>query len=552
MKKIFLIGFFVMAFFLFLPSLSFSSVYHSIECTSIGGSANGYVQTTNIYFNSCSGAVTNREDIMATGGGIQYQNNEECNIYEWPNNVKTLKGTYTANATAYSSSVIIIDSVCPPDDGCLEFQIKIDGVCQYCPTDTHFVIGADPPRCDPDSCPEFQLRIDGVCQSCPVDTHFVIGADPPRCDPDSCGEFEVMIDGDCQSCPVDTHFATGSDPPRCDPDSCGEFEVMIDGGCQSCPEGTSFIVGDPPSCSEPCSSGEFVGTKCVPYCPPSSGGEPGEYIIGSEEGDPEMCKVPPEPLDPDCSTGTYLNSECVPPCTGNALQPGTIGVEDNGQICKAPECPKSHTWINGECKTTEILDVPPPTIPDPTDPPPEGAEKPVIDPTKTPEENTLPLLGAIKDDTKGLIGVGNESNKYLGNIDKTLNTIAGNQIKSGTNDNINTQKIVDAIGDSSELKGKVGTLPADNTYDSALDDVTEKNDGLLAHVTQYIASGIPILGVIRNSNITASGSSVISTTFYDKPFVFDFADYESFFHAAGVILVFASTVMAFSIISGKG
>lgn len=93
-----------------------------------------------------------------------------------------------------------------------------------------------------------------------------------------------------------------------------------------------------------------------------------------------------------------------------------------------------------------------------------------------------------------------------------------------------------------------------NNYDATFDPVEYQidNDSLTSAMTDYIASGIPIISFIQGSGLDLSGAtSSLSFDLYGKTITFDFAPYESVLNTIGIFLSFMSVISAFMIIIKK-
>jgi hypothetical protein len=116
-----------------------------------------------------------------------------------------------------------------------------------------------------------------------------------------------------------------------------------------------------------------------------------------------------------------------------------------------------------------------------------------------------------------------------------------------------SQKVTEASVDMGEI-----VLPEDNEYSSALDETDEQGQRILQELptdsfetklTNYIATGIPLFGYIKNTSIhLSSASSSLSLSIFGHPVFVDFAPYESTINQAGDILFYLTILSSFLII----
>lgn len=504
MKKTFFLGFFVMAFFLFIPSVLFAATYSVVNT---GAATSSYSSTKTCTVNYCSGLLS-CTTVSGSSTLSTYQK-KQMSI-----------GVLTNSGSAFTASsfpeMIGDPSTCTNTCVAPLVYDPLTTSCS-CGPGLELVAGQCIPVC---TAPETR-QVDNSC-SCGSGLELVAGQCLPVCIlPETrqydltcgCGPNKELIEGVC----VDRTCA----PPQ--------IWSTVNQQCENCPDQTVYLT-DP--------------IRCEPIiCDPP--------LVWSTEL--QTCNPPP--------TCDELRNQCIGECVavGQGDMDFTCSINAEGnQIstcnCIPPETEYTETIIEPSEETT-------PTNPPETEPPPETPPEP------NPNEANSAVLTNIANNILGINNRLDNTNGYLSNIDlnvaKTVNNLDAinhnignignktNSLLTGISAKLTALNHQNTVEPKPLIIGGSLTLPVDNIYDTEIEPLEEVNQGLFTHITNYIASGIPILSTIRNTKIIASGSSIISTTFYGKPFYVDFANWSSQLHMAGIILVFGATVAAFYIVSGK-
>lgn len=286
-----------------------------------------------------------------------------------------------------------------------------------------------------------------------------------------------------------------------------------------------------------CSDSTGINSNCVVDLSKLS---PCECIvppITDPKPDPED---PPEP--PNCA-----NFEAA--CSANGCKPSCISDPDTGFI------------LSKNCDCGQ----------DPTDPGPDG-EIGTPDDTekddlangwlKAIEENTdktasavneaseknIEWLKAIKHNVDAAIEndkryfLDSSGKPYLKTISEKLDSLEA--ALEGSEDDL----VITTVGS--------GTLPLDNVYSTTFTQEEGfeplPEDTFSQELSDYIASGIPLISYIKDSSINlSSASSVLSLNLYGRSYSVDFSRYVGLVDSAGNILLALTVLSSFMIIIGR-
>jgi hypothetical protein len=286
-----------------------------------------------------------------------------------------------------------------------------------------------------------------------------------------------------------------------------------------------------------CSDSTSIASSCVVDVSKLS---PCECIvppIKDKEPDPEE---PPEP--PSCA-------DFEAACSDKGCKPSCISDPETGEILST----------NCDCGT------------DPTDPGPDGEIGTPDDEEKDDlangwlkaiEENTDKTANAVKE-------AGEKTNTWLKaikhNIDNSLENDKKYFLDSSGKPYLKSiseklDKLVEGSGEPEELTITTvgsGTLPDDNVYSTTFTEeegfAPLPEDTFSQELSDYIASGIPLISYIKESSINlSSASSVLSLNIYGRSYSVDFSRYAGLVDSAGNILLALTVISSFMIIIGRG
>jgi hypothetical protein len=494
-KKSIFVGLFFLAI-IFLPSLSFSAKYtFSLIQTGTHLYTGGSVYSKTIIANQCTGTYTVSNDILSAS---HYYNSYRYNV------TNTITGVVNINTTTFawpetSSPAVasFVNGCCDPD----EVPSIVNGECL--------------PLCDP---PTVRSSITGQCESCPDGLIYTVNPDGSTECANQCAALAGLE--------INVKFVA----------SIGFTENCVNGcivnvdqsilGLYLAPDGLTYYIG----------SGVYTDQMCTP---------------GS---------TPP----PDCAalSGACVDKECIYPNQAKSTCTTDPTTGEISSICKCFPPPVVGTPIP-VVLTDPAVGTTPEDVPEPITTDPNYA---VLDSIAHNVANTIEALNGLNSQNTE---IGNNNLTALNNINSNLSTGF-----NGINDTISTtgqdtqntissaaSTITDTLKLNSEsLSDKLDTItgnfdPLSHEYpstpfNSSVDIIPENDGGLFAHLSSFIASGIPIISHLKSSGITASGSPVISDTFFGHAFTANFDDFSALYHACGMILVFASTVLAYRIVSG--